>query len=381
MNLENLNIWQLIIGFGAAQGLFLAFVFFKSSRYQKVSNKFLSLLLLSTAFVNIVTLLFDLDIEARYPIVSYLPINLTVIIPFALLYFVTYLLDAAHKFGKIGYLFLVFIASYFLWKSISVIQFLIGGDSNSIFHTHRFVIGGIYDTVACLQLFIVLGFLLRKLHFFNQSLYEEYSDLESKSLDWLRNALIFIAVLTAFWIVNELNEYFYFMKFRSIMYPILLGITLVIYWVGYTMYLQQDLFESSSGKARKSLKSQVTSEIQPLSDKTEDHYRRLIQLMQDEHLYREPSLSMTMLAERTGLSKGYLSQILNTKEEKNFFEFVNSYRVKEVKRLLEDPAYNHYSVLGIGQEAGFKSKSTFNAVFKKYTAQTPSQYRRQYLSA
>ncbi|MEL6256529.1 MAG: helix-turn-helix domain-containing protein [Bacteroidota bacterium] len=76
------------------------------------------------------------------------------------------------------------------------------------------------------------------------------------------------------------------------------------------------------------------------------------------------------------LSNGYLSQIINQKEGKNFFDFINGYRVEEVKRNLADPNFDHFSILGIGLEAGFKSKSTFNAVFKKMTGHTPTAYKK-----
>ena len=85
---------------------------------------------------------------------------------------------------------------------------------------------------------------------------------------------------------------------------------------------------------------------------------------------------MDTLAEKMDLSNGYLSKIINQKEGKNFYEFINTYRIKAVKRNLNTPTYSHYSILGIGLEAGFKSKSTFNAVFKKMTGMTPSAYKK-----
>ena len=57
------------------------------------------------------------------------------------------------------------------------------------------------------------------------------------------------------------------------------------------------------------------------------------------------------------------------------YDFVNSYRVEEVQRRLVDPSSAHLTVLAIGLEAGFNSKSSFNAVFKKHTKMTPSQYQ------
>ena len=97
--------------------------------------------------------------------------------------------------------------------------------------------------------------------------------------------------------------------------------------------------------------------------------------MSNQQIYQDPELNMSKLATITKLSKGYLSQIINQKEGKNFFDFVNSYRIKEVQERFSNPAYEHFSIMAIALDAGFKSKSTFNSVFKKMTGVTPSQYR------
>ncbi|MBL8172151.1 MAG: AraC family transcriptional regulator, partial [Acidobacteria bacterium] len=59
----------------------------------------------------------------------------------------------------------------------------------------------------------------------------------------------------------------------------------------------------------------------------------------------------------------------------SFTDLINAYRVEDAKRRLLDPTWKHYSILAIAEEAGFSSKSTFNAVFKKHTGQTPSEFR------
>ena len=156
------------------------------------------------------------------------------------------------------------------------------------------------------------------------------------------------------------------------MYPLAIGMSVIIYWVAYSMHLRTDLFEVPTTDL---VKEFVTTTVS-LSAKADDHIERVIRLMEEEHLYRDPDLSMTALADRTGLSRGYLSQIINQKEGKNFFDFVNGYRIAEVQRHFADPKYDHFTILGVGQESGFKSKSTFNAVFKKIMKQTPSQYKR-----
>ena len=74
------------------------------------------------------------------------------------------------------------------------------------------------------------------------------------------------------------------------------------------------------------------------------------------------------------VARFHLSEVLNRHANKNFYEFINHYRIDYVcERLLEDP---DRSVLDIALEAGFSSKSTFNAIFKQFTGQTPTQYRK-----
>jgi len=59
-----------------------------------------------------------------------------------------------------------------------------------------------------------------------------------------------------------------------------------------------------------------------------------------------------------------------------FFEFINQYRVNEVKAKITDPAYENLSLLGIAFESGFNTKSAFNRVFKKITGFTPGEYKK-----
>jgi len=154
-------------------------------------------------------------------------------------------------------------------------------------------------------------------------------------------------------------------------YFIWVAVSLMISWLAYFVILRRDVFAIPVFKT-----TVQQNEKSTLSDKTEEHYQKLLQLLQEEKLYQDAQLSMDTLAKKTDLSNGYLSKIINQKEGKNFYDFINSYRVKEVKTNLTHPDYAHYSIFGIGLEAGFKSKSTFNAVFKKMTGMTPSAYKK-----
>ena len=96
--------------------------------------------------------------------------------------------------------------------------------------------------------------------------------------------------------------------------------------------------------------------------------------MSEEELFKNNELLINDLAAKLDIHPNYLSQVINEKEGKNFYEFVNSYRLKEFKRLIALPEYKRFTLLSVAFECGFNSKSSFNRYFKKETGQTPSQY-------
>jgi AraC-like DNA-binding protein len=103
---------------------------------------------------------------------------------------------------------------------------------------------------------------------------------------------------------------------------------------------------------------------------------RLLALMDEERPWLEPELTLAELAQRLGTHATLLSKVINTGCGQNFNDFVNSYRVAEACRLLADPQFAHYSLVGVALESGFNSKSTFNRVFKKLDGRAPSEVTR-----
>ncbi len=102
---------------------------------------------------------------------------------------------------------------------------------------------------------------------------------------------------------------------------------------------------------------------------------RLVEAMTTAHLYRNGDLTLQDLAEALTASPHNISEVINTRLGQNFYDFVNSYRVRAVQTRLADPASHTLTLLGLAMEEGFRSKSSFNAVFKKHTGLTPSQWK------
>ena len=93
--------------------------------------------------------------------------------------------------------------------------------------------------------------------------------------------------------------------------------------------------------------------------------------------YLDAEFSLKSLSVDLGVSDRHISQVVNERLNKNFSDFVNTYRVNEFKEKLKDPQLNHLSLLGLAMDCGFKSKSTFNTTFKRLTGQTPSAFKQQ----
>lgn len=110
-------------------------------------------------------------------------------------------------------------------------------------------------------------------------------------------------------------------------------------------------------------------------ERAERYLKRLVELMESERPYVDGDLNLQKLAGRLSIPAQHLSQTLNGRLNRSFTDFVNAYRVEDAKRRLKDPSLKHYSVLAIAEEVGFNSKSSFNAVFKKHTGMTPSEFR------
>lgn len=109
--------------------------------------------------------------------------------------------------------------------------------------------------------------------------------------------------------------------------------------------------------------------------KIEKLVTRIISLIEQDKIYTEPELNLQQLAEKLQAPSYQVSLAINEGLQKNFYEFINAYRVEEAKKLLLDSKNKNFTILSVGFEAGFNSKTTFNTVFKKFTGLTPTQFR------
>ena len=109
-------------------------------------------------------------------------------------------------------------------------------------------------------------------------------------------------------------------------------------------------------------------------EKGDNIFNEIITLFNNEKVFTDQDFNLNKLAERLDTNRTYISNIINSKTGDSFVTFINTYRIKEAKKLLIDDANKNLTLDAIGKQAGFSSTSTFNRVFKSETGVTPSFY-------
>jgi len=117
------------------------------------------------------------------------------------------------------------------------------------------------------------------------------------------------------------------------------------------------------------------------SKHTNAYIEALEKLLLQDKIYLDSSLTLDTVASNLNLSPSYLSKIIHNELNTSFPDYLNSYRIEEAKNYLKNPDFSNYTIVSIGLEAGFNSKSSFYNVFKKATGKTPLAYQREQISA
>jgi len=202
-----------------------------------------------------------------------------------------------------------------------------------------------------------------------------FSSLKNNTLDWMRYWIIIEIV--GFWIsfiiilASDDKMLDYITSFKVISGLIILN----IFVIGYFGIKQSNIFVGSGIKEDYKLPKEKYRSSNLDLNKKEELMLLLRSKMDEYKLYKKPTLNAKDVAEIIDVTNHQLSQLINQETDKNFYEFVNQYRVEEFKRRVITEEVNKLSLLGLAFDCGFNSKSTFNYIFKKSEGITPSQYK------
>jgi AraC-like DNA-binding protein len=199
------------------------------------------------------------------------------------------------------------------------------------------------------------------------SIVHEYSSIEKINLQWLQYLIYWIGAIWVF-VITGMEDFIFGAAVLFILFIGFFGIRQVGIFHSPDPVPEPKSDDDEIPEKRKYQKSGLTV------DSSENLHRDLSLLMSSEKIFRESELSLSDLAKRLNTQSNYLSQVINEREGKNFYDYINSLRVAEFMRVAAGPDSRKYTLLGLAQECGFNSKSSFNRYFKKVTGKSPSEF-------
>lgn len=375
------NFITYIFIIGAAQGILL-FFFLLKKKENKIANRFLAATMLLFAI--------DLVLEASAVTehIKNYPALIGIMQAFPLLYgpaLYLYVLFMIHGIKNFDLKYLFHFSPFILVQIYCVFFFYFESAEYQLnwvylykdFPWHLQLIA--YLTPVYGGLYIVLT--VYEAYRFNKLLKNNFSTIDKHNLSWVRFLSIGAVLLWIVAMFMTLLQATYDQEIRPELISYL-SISIFIYAIAYkglrqpeVVYAQKDL-EKNSGFSKKS-NSYKKSGLN--EDEATTHIKNLLRIMDEEKPYKNEKLNLSDLAKMANVSSHNLSEIINTKVELNFYDFINSYRVEEVKKLILQDVELTYSILAHGLNAGFTSKSAFYSSFKKFTGITPAQYRKENL--
>lgn len=291
--------------------------------------------------------------------------------------YVRFMTDPARKFNWIALLHFIPFVAFFtvsvIFRSEPMVR-----DLRSFFKPDKLIsLRIIYSVCFFLSItnYSTLAFIEISRH--QRNLKDLVSFTSQKiTLNWLKILSIsFYASYFILFILGGLNMIGNFIPFDP--YFVIFGF-IALFSIAYSFYgIKQPIIfgEAVSGNTfeKKDVEKYHKSGLK--DSEAENYLKKLLNYMETKKPFLDGNLTIHDLASRTGIPRHHITQVLNERHKRNFFTFINEYRVKEVMERFSDPKFNNYTILAIAMDAGFNSKTTFNSFFKSQTGVTPSEYR------
>jgi AraC-like DNA-binding protein len=375
--MNQLNIF--ILSFGALQGVLLSALMLRKKTY-RTAHLFLLIYLL------VLLLQVVLKIVSKIWVMEHLPI----------VYSISY--ELPFLYGPLLFLFVKNASGRGKWSLQTdlwhFIPFLWFGMADIVKHTtdnvltYRFFDAS-QANVFYYQLLSLAGYHLYSFRLLLRQTGKENYLLQEK-IQWLRRYTLLSALVTFSIAIGIYLMYMVYPRYMEARF--LFGtITIYIYWVSYEVMRRPGLFHFSQQAIAPiayngyqppmpdaSFKMEPPKKYNNSTLKAADIDAILVDLnkvMLQQQPFLSPDLNIDTLASLVGTNRHNLSQAINERLQKNFYDYLNEYRVKAARAVLANPGNDHLKIAAIAYDAGFNSLSTFNDVFKKLTGHTPSAFR------
>ena len=386
MGVEEL-IQVFINMFVLSNALLLSLLFLIVKSKNKKANVFLGIFLLSIAFQIFNDFIGELPIEEEFGI------SMFIIDPFlfALPILFFYLLTTINKRIE-NWHYLLFIP---------------GIIHNLLLHFGGFLLSenwlSIYEPIFYFSEILLIVYAFRILQVHKKNISDFYSELEHKSLTWLKSIFMLVILMHLFNIVTVFFDLSNVEILELVVENVSFGLLVfIIIWIAYNGLSQPQIFlqplfhkpknvtkngmPNLASRQKRTIEKNIQSANEELqttgiedSNRSESDIQQfniIRSQIQQQGLFTNPILNLRTLALELDLKEKELSRLINECGKVNFYQFINEYRIEKFKKLIKSPKAHQYTLLGLATKSGFSSKSTFYVAFKKLEGMTPKQYEK-----
>ncbi len=367
------------------QGIILGIIILKSPIFKSNANKYLAYAIFSLSISLLDFVLDDTGIYNSIPLLLFVEIiDSSVFFPVFIFLYVVHQIDHPIKNSK-KKTWLFALCIYMLIYNAIGLDIIT--DSFQIPYAYQIAIFIIELIGTFIIFFFIPGILI-----FTYTFIKFSNNNQEKR--WLTHLWLMVFVLLSSWILAIFSGIFFNYDFTFIIKILTVIVAFLIQWISYFGIFKFRLAKDQEGiraliakrKNNSTKQVDIDNKLPQINDakkiesftKENFYFMKLENLCIDDHIYRDSALDRDKVAVMLGISTGYVSQLVNTVTGNNFATYINHYRVVAVKNIILNSEFDNYSLLAIGLECGFSSKSTFYNAFKKITDTTPNEFRKKY---
>lgn len=385
------NRWSLPLLILVIQGLIFAVLLL--SRYKRkgnISDLFLGLILILTSYSQTC---YTVGFMGWYDTfrttkINYFLINISVALAPLIYLYLKSITTSNFKFKKLYWWHFVLAFAVVLYRfgiySYDALQPGFSDTQNGILKIEldETYIQSIMAYIETPFMLVYLAFTFQLFYNYRKKIIQYFSNTYKLELNWILSFLILFSIYFLYGTIQDIIG----SRFMDLDYAqrwwLNLFVAIITLYLGIKGYFTDTtkLNKLDFSFSPKTIGIPETTEDSEQKSFSEDDLKQVKSLMEIDHAYLNPELNLSDLAKMAHLTRGQLSEIINSGFGKNFNDFVNEYRVEAFKTMIKNDKHKQLSLLGIAQECGFNSKATFNRVFKKLTHHSPSEYLKTQLN-
>ncbi len=364
----NISIVQLITICAVANGFVFGFLLLEKKE-NRFANRFLSLTLICMC-LTFTPYMLDPSFWNTFRWLAWMPFSFTYWIGPSFYFYVLTLTNTDFRFTKRH----LWHFSPLALNYVHSIYHAIFPGNRTPWHWFHFF-AELLESAAIISILIYMVLSFKRVKKYQQQLLNNVSTITEIDLQWVKKMIgiivvSFVLILIFLCISSGVSGKELFHQWDEYRSAVLLLYSSTLYWLSIRGYQQAQIIKISKP---------IDCNVDLLDEESTKIIAQLDNVMVKERLFRNPELSLTGLSKSVSISERTISEVLNGNLNKNFYQFVNEYRVKDVQEKLKNPKNAHLKILSLAFDAGFNSKATFNRLFKEFTGQTPKEFKSQNL--